>query len=60
MPFEVIEALLLSNKNINDVSRKLKELIDEIIYNETLVTEYLLYIISEKYYTKEISYLDNV
>lgn len=33
VPFEVIEASLLSDKNINDISRKLKELIDEKIYN---------------------------
>ncbi|OPF51892.1 hypothetical protein BH721_10485 [Clostridium baratii] len=66
VPFEVIEASLLSNKNINDISKKLKGLIDEKIYNEALVTEYLLHIISEKYYTREISledaiyYLDNM
>ncbi|MGG7210457.1 hypothetical protein [Clostridium baratii] len=60
VPFEVIEALLLSNKNINYISRKLKELIDEKIYNEKLVTEYLLHIISEKYYTREISLEDAI
>ena len=55
IPCEIIEASMLSNKNINDISDKLIELTWQINDDKDLVNKQLLHTICERYYLKSIS-----
>ena len=60
VPCEIIEASLLHNKNINEISDKLIELTWRINVDRDSVTKQLLHIIYEKYYLKTISLEDAI
>ena len=55
IPCEIIEASMLSNKNINDISDKLIELTWQINDDKDLVNKQLLHTICERYYLKSIT-----
>lgn len=60
IPCEIIEASMLSNKNINDISDKLIELTWQINDDKDLVNKQLLHTICERYYLKSISIEDAI
>lgn len=60
IPCEIIEASMLSNKNINDISDKIKNFTWQVNVNKDFVNKQLLHIIYERYYLKTISLEDAI
>lgn len=60
VPSEIIEASMLSNKDINDISDKLRELTWKVNDNKDLVNKQLLHTICERYYLKTTSLEDAI
>ena len=60
IPSEIIEASMLSSKNVNDISDKLYEVTHKFEIDNELIVNRLLHTICKRYYQDEMSLEDSV